>query len=252
MNFYVTIDRGNTAIKAALWDEGKAMLSTARGDATLPAGELVKSLVCGQVPEGQRLHTIVYCSVCASDRADDLDSLAPLCVNLIELNASTTTGMEIAYRTPGTLGADRIAAALGAIALAGDSRPLLVADMGTAVTYDHVMPGRRYAGGNIAPGIDMRLRALAAFTDTLPAVNPTTGEAPMWGTTTAEAMRSGAIRGVVAELDYYLRAAGEGAMAVITGGSAALLHQMNILTFDYIYDPYLVHKGLFSIIKDEN
>ena len=65
-------------------------------------------------------------------------------------------------------------------------------------------------------------------------------------------MRSGAVRGIAAELAYYHAAAGEGALAVLTGGSAELLVNENILTFDYIHDPYLVHKGLYSIIKDEN
>ena len=126
-----------------------------------------------------------------------------------------------------------------------------MSDIGTAVTYDYVAPGGRYLGGNIAPGIDLRLRALAAFTDALPAVSVEGGDIPVWGRTTAEAMRSGAVRGVAAELAYYHAAAGKESIAVLTGGSAELLVNENILTFDYIHDPNLVHKGLFSIIKNE-
>ena len=62
-------------------------------------------------------------------------------------------------------------------------------------------------------------------------------------------MRSGAVRGIAAELAYYHAAAGDDALAVLTGGSAEMLVAENILTFDFIYDPFLVHRGLYSIVK---
>ena len=250
MGVRITIDRGNTAIKGALWDDRGGIVCAIRGDESRPAADVALQLCtrAGVEPSGL---TVAYCSVVASDRADDIASLTPLCHRLIDLNASTPVDMRIAYRTPDTLGADRIAAALGALAIAPAGRPLLVSDLGTAVTYDYVSADRVYEGGNIAPGVDLRLRALAAFTDTLPAVTPDGGPAPVWGGTTAEAMRSGAIRGVCAELEYYHRMAGSNTLAVLTGGSAKLITESKLITFDYIYDPCLVHKGLYSIIKDE-
>ena len=251
MDVNLTIDRGNTAIKAALWDGDGNIIAVAKGDDTLPAGRLAESLLAqAGIPGGpEAFAAAVYCSVVASDRADDLSSLEPLCRRLTDLNASTPMPLTIDYRTPATLGADRIAAALGALAIAGDSRPLMVSDIGTAVTYDYVAPGRIFRGGNIAPGVDLRLRALAAFTDALPAVSADAGEIPVWGGTTVEAMRSGAVRGVAAELEYYHKAAGPDTLSVIAGGSAQLLIDRNLITFDYIHDPYLVHKGLYSIIQ---
>lgn len=243
----ITIDRGNTAIKAAVWNRHGRLAYTVKGDESLPAGDLVKQLLDG---EGRGADAIAWCTVVASEHADDQDSLAALGIKTIELSAQLPLPLSIAYRTPQTLGADRLAAALGALELTGGNRPLLVSDIGTAVTYDFV-DGNRYCGGNIAPGIDLRLRALAAFTDALPAVAANGGDIPLWGLTTAEAMRSGAVRGIAAELAYYHAAAGDDALAVITGGSAELLVKENILTFDYIHDPYLVHRGLYSIIKDE-
>ncbi|MDE6197121.1 MAG: type III pantothenate kinase [Muribaculaceae bacterium] len=249
MDLRLTIDRGNTALKAALWDCDGNILAAAKGDESLPAGELVQSLAkTAGAPSDTIVSAAVYCSVVDSDRADDLDSLRPLCRRLTDLSSATPMPLTIDYQTPATLGADRIAAALGALAMAGDNRPLLVSDIGTAVTYDFIDLGRVYRGGNIAPGIDLRLRALAAFTDALPAVSSDGGPTPIWGTTTAEAMRSGAVRGVAAELDYYHRSAGINTLAVLTGGSAELLIRLNLITFDYIHDPYLVHKGLYSII----
>lgn len=250
MEVKLTIDRGNTAIKGALWASDGTIIAADKGDESMSAGELADAL--RRRAGVETLGAAVYCSVVTSDRAEDLASLDPLCRCVIDLCASTSMPITIAYRTPETLGADRIAAALGAVALAGNLRPLLVSDIGTAVTYDLVKPGPVYVGGNIAPGMHMRLRALAAFTDTLPAVDPEIGDTPMWGETTAEAMRSGAVRGLCAELEYYHSAAGANTLAVLTGGSAKFLADSGLLTFDYIHDPYLVHRGLYSIIKDEN
>lgn len=244
----ITIDRGNTAIKGAVWDSRGHLACTVKGDESLPAGDLVRTLLAGA---GAGADAIAWCTVVASEHADDEASLLSCGIRTVELNAALNMPMTIAYQTPHTLGADRIAAALGALELTGGKRPLLVSDIGTAVTYDFV-DGNCYCGGNIAPGIDLRLRALAAFTDALPAVSAAGGDIPLWGLTTAQAMRSGAVRGIAAELAYYHAAAGNDALAVLTGGSAELLVKENILTFDYIHDPCLVHRGLYSIIKDEN
>lgn len=247
MELNLTIDRGNTAIKGALWAPDGSLVASRKGDADRPAGELAAALAA-EFNGSQPIARAIYCSVVASDREDDLETLAPLCNNLIELSSQTPLPFSIGYRTPQTLGADRIAAIAGALAVAGDSRPLLVADLGTAATYDFVATGRRYIGGNIAPGVDLRLRALRAFTDALPMVHAD-GETPVWGTSTDEAMRAGAVRGVCAELEAYHRQAGPDALAVLTGGSARLLAEKGYLTFDYILDPCLVHKGLNAIIK---
>lgn len=252
MSHKITIDRGNTALKAALWDGQGVLVATLTGDYSRPAGDLAATLAATYLHEGDSVDAVAWCTVVASEHADDEASLAAAAPLVRELTAMTSGKISIGYLTPESLGADRVAAVLGALTVAGDDRPLLVADIGTAVTCDYVSPQRRYAGGNIAPGIEMRLRALATFTDALPAVKVEGGDIPLWGRTTAEAMRSGAVRGIAAELEYYHRAAGHKAVAVITGGSAKLLVDENILTFDYIYDPYLVHRGLYSFIKDEN
>lgn len=252
MQLKLTIDRGNTAIKAAVWNSDGTLIDACRGDSSRPAGDLAAVLRDRHCPDGEQFEAIAWCSVVASEHDDDAASIEQYSNTVVELSADTPMDLTIGYLTPKTLGSDRIAAVLGAIAVAGDKRPLLVSDIGTAVTYDFVAPGRKYSGGNIAPGIDLRLRALAAFTDALPAVSVEGGDIPLWGRTTAEAMRSGAVRGLAAELAYYQAAAGRDCLAVLTGGSAEFLASENILTFDYILDPLLVHKGLFSIISNQS
>ena len=69
------------------------------------------------------------------------------------------------YKTPETLGLDRMAAAVGAFS---DEQNTLVIDFGTCVTYDLIDRHGTYQGGFILPGIDMRLKAMNNYTDKLP------------------------------------------------------------------------------------
>lgn len=244
MEVYLTIDRGNTALKAALWSaEGTLLRNSVSFDGT-GAADLARALLA----EGERVAGIGYCTVVAEARSADLGGLsAALGVPAMNVDAAAAMPMRICYESTSTLGADRIAAAAGALDYA-QGRPVLVADIGTAVTYDFVDGAGRYLGGNIAPGISMRLHALHAHTSALPSVDPR-GYAPVWGTTTEQALRSGTLRGVAAELEYYRRQAGPGAVLVLTGGSVPILASAHVLDFEYIHDPCLVHRGLYSILR---
>ena len=146
-----------------------------------------------------------------------------------------------------TLGPDRIAAAAGAWQLA-TGRQSLVVDMGTAITYDVVTSDGHYIGGNIAPGIFVRLEALNHFTKALPLVE-TDGPVPRWGNDTASALRSGAIRGVVGELQYYRHCllADQHPDVFLTGGSADLITPF--ITTPIHVEPNLVLIGLNSILN---
>lgn len=241
----LTVDRGNTAVKVALWDDFGHMLVSDTAVGVSTAGEVARRIAQGVLDKGERFYRAVYCSVVASERDADLASLEPLCHKLTDLCADTPMPLAIGYDTPLTLGADRIAAAVGAYDIAA-GHPALVADIGTAVTYDFVDADGRYLGGNIAPGVEMRLEALYRFTSALPEVSPI-GPAPLRGHDTVTAMRAGAVRGVVAELMYYRHAAPDDATVVLTGGSAPLFVDNGLLDFKFIYEPFLVMKGLNRI-----
>ena len=66
------------------------------------------------------------------------------------------------YHTPKTLGADRLAAAVGVAAMY-PATDIMVIDFGTAITIDYVVGGA-FVGGNISPGVTTRFRALADYT----------------------------------------------------------------------------------------
>ncbi|MBQ5722460.1 MAG: type III pantothenate kinase, partial [Bacteroidaceae bacterium] len=107
------------------------------------------------------------------------------------------------YRSPKTLGADRLAAAVGARSLK-PGKDLLIIDAGTCITYEVIDAKGNYWGGNIAPGMQMRLRALNEFTAKLPLVSAE-GNVPGMGYDTETAIRSGVLRGMKYEIEGYIR-----------------------------------------------
>ncbi len=236
----LTIDRGNSAVKAAAWHDNHII-----------ATDIFHSDYAEEIAAFARRHGIggrfdsaIYSSV--GDRAGDIvETIESLSGRMIELSSHTPMPLTLDYRSPSTLGCDRIAAAVGARVVAPD-RWLLVVDCGTAVTYDLVSPDGRFVGGNIAPGIFMRLEALNRFTARLPLVD-TDGDIPLRGYDTETALRSGAVMGVVAEIEYYHRhLPSPDAATVITGGQAALVADK--VSFDTVVEPNLVSIGLNRII----
>jgi type III pantothenate kinase len=107
--------------------------------------------------------------------------------------------IRIRYKTPETLGVDRIAAVCGATEVFPESDALVI-DAGTAITYDFIDRQGNYEGGAISPGIEMRFDALHTFTKRLPLVSKE-GDSPLVGTSTETCIRSGVLNGAVAEME---------------------------------------------------
>ena len=120
----------------------------------------------------------------------------------IELTATITLPIQNLYKTPETLGKDRLAAVVGASFLKPDQN-ILVIDAGTAITYDFIDSKKKYLGGNIAPGLSLRLRSLHEFTQRLPLV-AANSESPLLGVDTNSAILSGALYGIVYEIEGYI------------------------------------------------
>lgn len=208
----LTVDIGNTALKAAVYEEGRLVQS------------VVSRVVSAEVPEMlmtcNSCDGIAYCCV-GEDTGGVERSLRESGLPFLRLGADTPLPIAVDYDSRATLGVDRVAAAVG-VACADEA--VLVADAGTAVTIDLVADGH-FVGGNISPGLKLRFRSLNAFTSRLPLVGPD-GELPMWGHDTPTAIRAGVVRGLVAELAAAWRAAAEGRKGlrmVLTGGDAAIL-----------------------------
>jgi type III pantothenate kinase len=127
-----------------------------------------------------------------------LQELVSKHIPLIILNAETPLPIKLNYLTPKTLGADRIAAVVGAHSL-HPQKNILVIETGTCITYDFIDADGIYQGGGISPGIHLRFSALHNFTEKLPLVTAI-GDAALIGKSTESSIQSGVINGIIAEL----------------------------------------------------
>lgn len=241
MAYYLTIDQGNTCVKVDIWDGNSDEIVASKTFGTLHSSDL-KEFCSDYQPAAA-----IYCTVSGRD-LPVIEALNALTPHAVEMTVDTPMPARIAYATPHTLGLDRVAAAIGAYSLCGDGHDILVIDIGTAITYDIVSADGIYRGGNIAPGLDMRLRALNHFTARLPLVTiDDATDVPLWGTDTASALRAGALEGVVGEILHYRNRAGADARTVITGGQAPPV--LRHLPFQPITHPHLVSLGLYTILR---
>lgn len=156
-------------------------------------------------------------------------------------------GVVINYPRPHTIGADRLANASATVARFG--APAIVADFGTALTFDVLSADAEYVGGAIAPGLPVMTDYLAEKTALLPHIE-LTGRPPAIGRSTVGAMRIGAnvgYRGIVREIVDHLKA-GLGVRTiqlVATGGYARWALQG--LDIPFRIEPNLTLEGVARI-----
>lgn len=151
------------------------------------------------------------------------------------------------YDTPHTLGVDRVAAVCGAHHRFPDKNCLVI-DAGTCITYDFIDADAIYHGGAISPGLKMRLKAMHQFTARLPEVE-VMEDVSLIGTSTQSCMQSGAIYGVLDEMDGIIRRYEEKfdkLQVILCGGDTPFFE--NKLKASIFAVPELVLSGLNSIL----
>lgn len=159
------------------------------------------------------------------------------------LGPGSPLGIGIDYPEPASIGADRLANAVGVVARHGS--PAIVIDFGTAVTFDVVSSAPAYCGGVIAPGLGAMSEYLGHRTALLPQVELSEPSSAI-GKSTAAAMLSGAVigyRGLVKEILTAIRSElGVPAKTIATGGDAELIAR-GVPQIDVV-DPELTLHGL--------
>lgn len=164
--------------------------------------------------------TISQAIVSATGKIDDnwLHQLKAKVPTLV-LDQRTKVPFRNYYKTPQTLGLDRIALVSAASEIY-EGQNCLVIDAGTCVTYDFIDDKKRYFGGMISPGWQMRFEALHEKTDRLPLVNaPENLTIP--GVSTKSAIYSGVVKGLILEIDGFIdiyQADYEHLTVILTGG----------------------------------
>jgi len=232
----VAIDLGNTFAKIGWFDEDKLI----RLETKLIWSEMIREIQ-NDVPE-----RIIYSSVNKSFK--DFEEALQLNVPVLNLSSETSIPIKKEYKTPETLGADRVAAAVGANWLFPE-KDLVVIDMGTCITYDFVDKEGAFQGGLISPGVKMRFAALNSFTKRLPLIEPVL-EPELIGKSTKEAIESGVMNGVLAEIEGIInryRHISPSLCVVICGGDISFFESS--LEPGIFVVPQLVLIGLNRILR---
>lgn len=167
----------------------------------------------------------------------------------INLNSETLIPIKIDYKTPLTLGKDRIAAVVGANEIFPENN-VLVFDFGTALTIDFIDKNAEFKGGNISPGLEMRFKALNHFTDKLPKVSVNENFDGLLGNSTNNAILAGVRQGMIFEVMEYINVfTNEFAdlKVIFTGGDNFFF--ANKLKSNIFADSQLVLKGLNRILE---
>lgn len=240
MSYRLVIDTGNTATKVSLFS-GDEWVRTELFASWTPAE--VDALLSKVSVEAA-----IYSTVAASDPAL-ADYMRSRIARFHQFTSETRLPVTLGYRTPSTLGRDRIAAVVGAM-LSVPGQDVLVIDAGTTITYDLLTGDGCFRGGNIAPGIQARLRSLQRETGRLPLVSAE-GDVPLLGYDTPTAIRAGVVRGVIYEIEGIVEELSQlypSLFVFLTGGDALQL-SANVKSRIFV-DRNLVPKGLNRILYD--
>ena len=212
----LVIDVGNSLVKLAVFEE-----DTIKSKKTIELNFIRKNIDDLKI-KYQQLDKAIISSVGKLKKTD----IAHIKENfdLLELNASTKLPFKNCYKTPSTLGMDRVALVSASIQQY-PKRNVLIIDAGTCITYDFVSDRNEYLGGAISPGIRMRYQSLNNLTAKLPLLDL---EEPknIIGDSTKDSIHSGVVFGVLMEIEgiiKYYTLKFEDLTVILTGGNANFL-----------------------------
>ncbi|HUA56068.1 MAG TPA: type III pantothenate kinase [Candidatus Sulfotelmatobacter sp.] len=225
----LAIDVGNTNTKLAIFD-GETLKGAWRAatDTTRTADEYAVWLTTLMELQGLKRDDIGG-AIIASVVPETTFNLVTLCRRyfnvqpLVVGDPGVKLGITAKIERPEEVGADRLVDAVAAQARYGG--PLLIVDFGTATTFNLIDDAGNYAGGVIAPGINLSLKALYMAAAKLPRVDIRRPQRVL-ATNTVHAMQSGIFWGYIGLIEGIigrLRAEAEAELPVIaTGGLAPL------------------------------
>ncbi len=238
----LVIDIGNTRAKLCLY-RADTMVQKLETQSHQSA---IEQSISALMPQ-YKIEACILSSV-GMDARPLADWLISQGLQAICLGPDTPLPISNSYSTPRTLGADRLAAAVGASVLYPGADALII-DAGTAITYDYLRNGCEYVGGNIAPGIRLRLKSLNDYTSRLPLVEPADPDTD-FGRSTSEAINNGVVMGVIAEIESYaerFKQKNVKHVIILTGGDAIFLYRKLKITI--FAEPNLVTIGLNRILN---
>ncbi|MFT4683960.1 MAG: type III pantothenate kinase [Urechidicola sp.] len=211
----LVIDVGNTRVKTALFEGVKLQSHNI----------FLKEEILAKLKTLSRNHKIDYAiissvALISEEKLNEIEKL----FHLIRLSYKLKLPFKNKYKTPETLGADRIAL-IGAAMQNYSSNSVLVIDAGTCITFDFVNRKKEYYGGAISPGVEMRYKAINTFTTNLPLLELDYPK-KLIGNSTENSIHSGIINGVLSEIEGVIeryKEFDEKLTVVLTGGDTNFL-----------------------------
>lgn len=246
----LSIDVGNSATSYGLFENEKLIFqfrqTTNINSSSDEIGIFLRSVLRENGFDWKQISKIGCCSVVPSINY----SLSSACSKYLEkeplfIQAGIKTGLKLKYSNPREIGADLIAAAMGAVAVKPDTN-LIIVDMGTATTIELITKDKEFLSGCILPGLKISVDALSSKTANLTPVE-ILKPSHICGTSTAEAIQSGIYYGTagsIKELCYLYKKNifhNEETFIIGTGGFARIFSDYNL--FDEII-PGLVLSGV--------
>lgn len=234
------IDQGNTITKVSVFEDNALI------DVFLYE-KLLEVSTCESIFNNYKIDRCIYSSV-LNISENILSYISDNVSDFFFLDRNILVPVINLYKTPETLGTDRLAAVVGAKVLFPQDN-ILIIDIGTAVTYDLVDCDNNFIGGNISPGINHRFKALHYFTDKLPLIDRY-GDIPELGYDTETALRAGVIKGIAYEMQSYIneyKLRYTNIEVILTGGHSKFIQTE--LKNDIFVEPNLVLIGLNRILN---
>lgn len=207
----LVVDIGNTRTKIAVFEKGNMVVNFSNN--SFSANDF------DDLIEDYKNLKFAIVSTVRNDSKQLISYLKEHLEFVLELDHTTPIPIQNQYKTPETLGKDRIAAAVGANKIY-PNRDLLIIDAGTAITYDFVTHKNAYLGGFITPGLNMRFKALHQFTDKLPLLKANTPE-HYQGNSTDSSIMGGVQLGLEGEINrmiLFFSATPNELIIILTGG----------------------------------
>lgn len=248
----IAIDIGNSKIKAGLFENNKLLdffsfVDTADVLKFLKFRPKDNVAISSVVPGKTKI---------IADKISELKGVYPFIIS-----KDIKTNLTITYKTPETLGTDRLCSAEGAYFLFKYSEEkyendcyILSIDLGTATTINIIEHPAKLTGGLIAPGIDMMFESLEQKTAQLPLLN-VSEFISIIGEDTNSSIASGVITsaaGMIERVINYLRKErmADKIFIYITGGNAEKL--IPFFNFNYVYEKGLTLYGINSLYNLNN
>jgi len=185
------IDVGNTYVKFAVFEDNELLSHQAVNHEN--ASEIAKKIIS----DHPKLKKGIISSVGKED--NELLKVLKKHLELLILTSKTKLPFKNKYKTPKTLGVDRMALVSASVEKFSKKNVLII-DAGTCITYDFITDKNHYLGGAISPGIRLRYDSLHNLTANLPLLE---AEYPneIIGDSTDQSIHSGVINGVLNEIN---------------------------------------------------